>query len=401
MMKLMDNYTETLEKLVSVTNVASEQQCALQGAGLKMLRQTMARMIRGKTGLCIYVWRQKAMEEASTGMRLKKHEQAILREIAKGQATTGAYLRSTVMRDLKRITWRLFKSEVKDKLQIWQTSKREASTEEALRQAQDSMCIMKREVIFTRQESAFRQLRFIFKQLVQGANAACIGTWLEKMAEETERKEILEAQPAATLARNENEEAVAMESAARVTEEDARLEAEAGDVGAERLAEEAEEARRIAMKEREEPEVAIEAARKESERAHSATEEARLQGNTDHVWEDDDDDRPEPSRKSNSAPPFGAFTTAAYRRMEQTGHKTAPGRSNFHMRYQPALMQRIEKSTSPTRWRPGVSVEAEAETDSESEDEEPSPCRPPRQRNASTDRGLSAKWYTDRHGIRY
>merc|ERR1719181_1712753 len=84
-----------------------------QGAGLRMLRQIFARMVKGEVGMRVEIWRTTMKDEvrAREMARLQRELEARAADASKGAA----------LRQLKQIMVRIMKGEVAMRLEVWRS----------------------------------------------------------------------------------------------------------------------------------------------------------------------------------------------------------------------------------------------------------------------------------------
>merc|ERR1719502_1954241 len=107
----MDAYAKHRELQAALE---AQMQAQGQGAGLRQLRQILARMVKGEMGMRVEIWRTAMKDEmrADQMARLQSELEARAADAAKGAA----------LRQLRQIMVRMMKGEVGMRVEIWRTA---------------------------------------------------------------------------------------------------------------------------------------------------------------------------------------------------------------------------------------------------------------------------------------
>ena len=141
-----------------------------RGAGLRMLKQAMARLVRGELGLRLEVWRQEVSKH-----RMRQQE------------------RGTGLKAMQQIMVRLVKGEVAMRVVMWRTSTREASHADALSllqlQWETKMAAQADAAANATLHTAINQIRQIWARSLKGELGLRVVVWRTAMAEERRLEE--------------------------------------------------------------------------------------------------------------------------------------------------------------------------------------------------------------------
>merc|ERR1719247_3348391 len=153
-----------------------------QGAGLRMLRQIMMRMVKGEVGLRVEIWRTTMKDEvrAAEMARLQADLEARAADASKGAA----------LRQLRAIMVRIMKGESAMRLEMWRTAvKMDAYAKHA-----ELAAALEAQMRSQGQGAGLRMLRQIMMRMVKGEAGMRVEIWRTTMKDEVRMAEMARLQ---------------------------------------------------------------------------------------------------------------------------------------------------------------------------------------------------------------
>merc|ERR1719353_720319 len=149
-----------------------------QGAGLRMLRQIMMRMVKGEAGMRVEIWRTTMKDEvrAEEMARLQADLEARAADASKGAA----------LRQLRQIMVRIMKGEVGMRVEIWRT----AVKMDAYAKHRELQAALEAQMQAQGQGAGLRQLRQIMVRMVKGEVGMRVEIWRTAMKDEMRAEQI-------------------------------------------------------------------------------------------------------------------------------------------------------------------------------------------------------------------
>ena len=167
-----------------------------RGAGLRMLRQTIAHAARGELGVHVWAWRMGARNDEMRKLqtehqRAQKTVQAQLqREMTDFVTDTAEASKGVGLRLLKQIMIRLAKGEGAMRLEVWRQHVKMA----ALKRHRDLQATLEAQMRAQGQEAGLRALKQVMKRLAKGEAAMRIEIWRTKKQDEVRAEEMARLQ---------------------------------------------------------------------------------------------------------------------------------------------------------------------------------------------------------------
>merc|ERR1719502_1598566 len=149
----MDAYAKHRELQAALE---AQMQAQGQGAGLRQLRQILARMVKGEMGMRVEIWRTAMKDEmrADQMARLQSELEARAADAAKGAA----------LRQLRQILARMVKGEVGMRVEIWRT----AMKMDAYAKHRELQAALEAQMQDASKAVALNNLRIICARMVKG-----------------------------------------------------------------------------------------------------------------------------------------------------------------------------------------------------------------------------------------